>query len=90
MKATEQQIEMMRRYGNDTIVQCPKCKRTQYLQFKNGLKNGWSKCCNGLTMPIIYQEANIDKTIKQIVSETFNEHKEKPFYELKKEKEAKT
>ena len=77
MKATKQQIEMMRRYGNDTIVQCPKCKRTQYLQFKNGLKNGWNKCCNGLTMPIIYQEANIDKAIKQIVSEAFNEHKAK-------------
>ena len=28
-------------------------------------------------MPIIYQEANIDRAIKQIVLEAFNEHKEK-------------
>jgi len=77
MNVTEQQIEMMRRYGGDTIVQCPKCKRTEYLQFKNGLKNGWSKCCNGLTMPIIYQEANIDNALKQIVSEAFKEYRKR-------------
>jgi len=39
--------------GNDTVVRCPECGRTQGLTFENGLKNGWSKCC-GLTMPIIY------------------------------------
>jgi len=27
----------------DTIVQCKKCGKKQYLRFANGLKNGWSK-----------------------------------------------
>jgi len=52
----------------DTIVQCKKCFRKQYLQFVNGLKNGWSKCC-GYTMPIIYCDADIDKAVKSIVNE---------------------
>lgn len=55
-------------HGYDCIVQCPKCSRMQYLEFKNGLKNGWSTCCGGLTMPIIWQEADIDKAVLNILS----------------------
>jgi len=63
---SQEQIKKMREWC-DTIVQCPKCKRTQYLEFANGLKNGWSKCCGGLTMPIIHQEADIDKAVKSLI-----------------------
>ena len=53
------------RFGNDTVVQCKKCGRTQYLKFKNGLKYGWSKCC-GYTMPIVYCIANIEDAVKSL------------------------
>lgn len=46
----------------DTLVRCPKCGRKQYLLFKNGLKNGWSKCC-GYTMPIVKTKANIEQVV---------------------------
>ena len=52
----------------DTIVQCKKCFKKQYLRFVNGLKNGWSQCC-GYTMPIIYCDADIDKAVESIVNE---------------------
>jgi hypothetical protein len=54
--------------GNDTVVRCPKCGRTQYLKFENGLRNGWSKCC-GLTMPIVFlsKENLIEDAIGNIV-----------------------
>jgi len=52
--------------GNyDTIVQCSKCGKKQLLNFANGLKNGWSKCC-GYTMPIIFCEADIDAAVKSL------------------------
>ena len=50
----------------DTIVQCKKCGRKQYLQFVNGLKNGWSKCC-GYTMPIAFCDADIDGAVKEVI-----------------------
>lgn len=50
--------------GYDTIVQCKKCGRKQYLDFKYGLLNGWSECCDGLTMPILKTKANIDGAVK--------------------------
>lgn len=65
-KATKEQIKRMRESGNDTIVQCSYCERTQYLLFRNGLKNGWDRCCHGFTMPIIYQEANIAEAVKSL------------------------
>lgn len=52
-------------HNNDTIVQCKKCGRKQYLKFVNGLKNGWSKCC-GYTMPIVFTNANMEEAVKQI------------------------
>ena len=64
--ATKKQIKRMRRLGDDTIVQCEYCGRTQYLKFVNGLRNGWSRCCHGLTMPIIYHEADVEKAVKEI------------------------
>lgn len=51
---------------DDTIVQCRTCGRRQYLQFINGLKNGWGKCC-GHTMEIIVMDANIDDAVKKTV-----------------------
>lgn len=66
----EDKIVYAKQHNYDCIVQCSKCKRIQYLEFKNGLRNGWSICC-GLTMPIIWQEANIDKTVSEIVKEAF-------------------
>lgn len=38
-------------HGNDTMVECSKCGRREFLMFANGLKNGWTKCC-GYTMTI--------------------------------------
>jgi len=49
----------------DTVVQCKKCGKRQYLQFANGLKNGWSKCC-GQTMTIIRCTANIEEAVKSL------------------------
>lgn len=54
---------------NDTIVRCPKCGRAQSLMFKNGLKNGWSKCCDGLTMPIIFTKADVYKATSETITE---------------------
>lgn len=65
----EDKIAYAKAHGYDCIVQCPKCKRTQYLEFKNGLKNGWSKCCNGYTMPIIWQNADIDAAVGGIIKD---------------------
>lgn len=56
------------RFGDDTVVRCKRCGRTQYLKFENGLRNGWS-LCHGYTMPIIYQQADIDKAVGNIFSE---------------------
>lgn len=53
--------------GYYTVVQCKKCGRKQYLQFANGLKNGWSKCC-GYTMPIIKTTANIEEATKTAIN----------------------
>ena len=53
-------------HGYDTLVQCKKCGKKQYLNFINGLKNGWDKCC-GETMIIIKTTANIDACIGEIV-----------------------
>ena len=70
-KPTKKEIEHFKevfaRFGDDTVVRCEKCGRTQYLKFENGLMNGWSKCCNGMTMPIIYHQANINKAVEHIV-----------------------
>lgn len=57
--------EVLARFGNDTVVQCKKCGRTQYLKFANGLKNGWSKCC-GYTMPIVFHKADIEKSVRSL------------------------
>jgi hypothetical protein len=69
MRTLEERIQYAKDHGYDCVVQCSKCGRTQYLLFKNGLKNGWDTCCGGLTMPIMWQEANIDKAVKEIVTE---------------------
>jgi len=55
--------------GNDTVVRCPKCGRTQALLFKNGLKNSWSKCCDGYTMPIILTLADVYKATSDAINE---------------------
>lgn len=54
------------RSGNDTVVRCSKCGRTQYLRFANGLKNGWSEC-HGLTMPIVFHQADIEKAVLEVL-----------------------
>lgn len=47
-------------HGCDTVVQCKKCGRKQFLDFANGLKNGWSKCC-GETMSILKTVADVER-----------------------------
>lgn len=69
MSMLKERITYARQHGYDCIVQCPKCGRTQYLEFKNGLKNGWDSCCGNLTMPIVWQEADIDKAVSEICAE---------------------
>ena len=68
-RTLDERINWAKRHGYDCIVQCPTCGRTQYLEFKNGLKHGWHTCCGGLTMPIIWQNANIDKAVSGIVKD---------------------
>jgi len=72
MKVSEKEIEhfkkVLARFGNDTVCRCSKCGRTVYLTFENGLRNGWSPCCDGIVMPIIYHQADIDKAVGNIVS----------------------
>jgi len=61
-------VEELRRKieaDNDTTVQCLKCGKKQHLQFVNGLKNGWSKCC-GYTMPIVHCTANIEEAVRSL------------------------
>lgn len=65
----QEKIEWAKQHGYNCIVQCPKCLRTQYLEFRNGLRNGWSICCGGLTMPIIWQNANISDAVMGIIKE---------------------
>jgi hypothetical protein len=62
----EDKIVWAKEHSYDCIVQCTKCKRVQYLQFANGLRNGWSLCC-GYTMPIVWQNANFDKAVKSVI-----------------------
>jgi hypothetical protein len=56
--------------GNDTVVCCSKCGRKEALTFENGLKNGWSKCCGGLTMPIIYirGKTTVENALSQVMT----------------------
>lgn len=53
-------------HGCDTVVECKKCGKREYLDFANGLKNGWSECC-GEVMIIIKTTANIDKAVEKTV-----------------------
>lgn len=68
-KEVEHFKEVMARFGDDTVVCCFKCGRTAYLRFSNGLRNGWSTCCGGLTMPIVYMDTDIDKAVRGICQE---------------------
>lgn len=47
----------------DTVVQCKKCGKKQHLDFVDGLKNGWPKCC-GYTMTIIESTANVGQVVR--------------------------
>ena len=58
--------DIMNWYGCDTVVQCKKCGRRQFLNFVDGLKNGWSECC-GETMPIMQCKADIGKAVQSII-----------------------
>jgi hypothetical protein len=49
--------EVLERFGNNVVVECPNCGRTQYLNIVDGIKNGWSLCC-GKIMPIVYIKHN--------------------------------
>jgi len=57
-------------YTHDTVVECKKCGRRQHLDFVNGLKNGWSKCC-GYTMPIVHCTADIGEATKKSIKKQF-------------------
>ena len=65
----EDKITWAKQRGYDCITQCPKCGRTQCLMFSNGLRNGWSTCCGGYTMPIVWQETDIDKAVSDLIKE---------------------
>ena len=60
-------IAYAKKYGYDTIVKCPYCGKTEYLNFEQSLRNGWSKCCLGYTMPIVWQNIDKNKVISNIV-----------------------
>lgn len=57
-------IESM--HGYDTVVQCKKCGHKEYLEFINGLRNGWNQCC-GQTMPILKTTANIQEVMHKLL-----------------------
>lgn len=63
---------MIRFADCDTVVQCKKCGRKQYLSFVNGLKNGWDKCC-GYTMSIIECKADIGKVVQSLIPMSIKE-----------------
>lgn len=65
--------EQLERFGNDTVCKCFKCGRIQYLNFSDGLKNGWSRCCGGLAMTMVYMDTDIDKTVSSIFQEAVKE-----------------
>jgi len=65
------QVQFPFKGGYDTIVECKKCGKRQYLMFANGLKNGWSKCC-GVTMSIVYCTADINKAVKKSIPQGLN------------------
>jgi transcription elongation factor Elf1 len=70
--------------GNDTVVRCPKCGRTQALLFKNGLKNGWLTCCGGLTMPIIFHTADVYQATTEAIQEWGRKTLRKAWHEKEK------
>ena len=76
-RLTEQEIqhfrEQLEKFGNDTVCKCFKCGRIQYLNFADGLKNGWSKCCGGLTMTMVYMDTDIDKAVSAIFQQSVKE-----------------
>lgn len=76
----------MSHYAYDTTVQCRKCGRKQHLDFVNGLKNGWSKCC-GETMPIIHCRADIDKAMKEALGSAIPEDLRMTIVPKKKKKQ---
>jgi len=69
-RVSDQEVERFKenfaRFGNDTAVRCFSCGRTQYLNFADGLRNGWSKCCGGYTMTVVYMNTDIDKAVGSI------------------------
>lgn len=75
MKDKKEIAKYGKEHGYDTAVQCSKCGRIQWLEFKYGLSNGWSMC-HGLTMPIIWHDANIDEAVKFAINKS-NPIKEK-------------
>jgi hypothetical protein len=58
-------FDQMLKYDLDTVVRCSKCGRTQYLQLKFGIQDGWDECC-GSVMPIIYHKIS-KKTEEEII-----------------------
>ena len=72
VKIAPSMLATMRKFGDDTIACCKTCSRTQCLRFENGLKNEWS-LCHGLTMPILYTEADIELAVKNIVGKAREE-----------------
>lgn len=38
-------------HGCDSMVECEKCGKRSFLNFANGLRNGWGICC-GYTMTL--------------------------------------
>lgn len=69
MMTLAEAIVFCKENGYDTIVQCETCGKRQYLNFANGLKNGWSTCC-GKTMPLVYYPTNIEGIVgKEIKSQ---------------------
>jgi len=51
----------MKKIGCDTVVRCKKCGMVQYLNFVDGLKNGWLKCCGRSTTIIVCSNEVIKK-----------------------------
>lgn len=71
MTVREDKINWAITHGYNAITQCNKCGKITYLDFANGLKNGWGLCC-GYTPTLVWHNADVAKATKQVICEQLN------------------
>ena len=55
-------------HGKDSMVQCEKCGRQEFLNFSDGLRNGWGMCCGySMTLKIHPNMKAIEKAVSIVI-----------------------